>query len=228
MSKNPTKSDQKESRSILIVKSGYLFIGINFILGIFNAIVGLLSGSIAITSDAVHSIIDSISGFLVVISEKLASHHKFSEHRARIERITTILIALIIIATGIHIFIESIEKIIEPEAPDYSAPTIIVVIASIALKYLLAYYLRQTGRKVKSSVLTAYAAETLNDTWISVAVLASAIIYIIWHVDIEAYVSIIISVIIIKIGLEFIFPNLSHHHHHPLETDSTHGVHHKS
>ena len=126
------------------------------------------------------------------------------------------------------IFIESIEKIIEPEAPDYSAPTIIVVIASIALKSLLAYYLRQTGHKVKSSVLTASAAETLNDTWISVAVLASAIIYIIWHVDIEAYVSIIISVIIIKIGLEFIFPNLSHHHHHPLETDSTHGVHHKS
>lgn len=223
-----TKNSHKNSnRSQIIIKSGYLFIIVNFILGIFNAIVGLLAGSIAITSDAVHSIIDSVSGFLVVISEKLANHHKFAEQRAKIERTTTIIIALIIIATGIHILIESIEKIISPENPDYSAATIIVLIASIALKYLLAYYLRDKGKKLKSSVLTASAAETFNDTWISVAVLASAIIYLIWRVDIEAYVSIIISIIILKIGLEFIFPKLSHHHHHPLETDSSHGTHHK-
>ncbi|MBR3172385.1 cation diffusion facilitator family transporter [Candidatus Saccharibacteria bacterium] len=211
-----------EKRSKTIIKSGFLFILTNFLLAIFNIIVGIISNSIAIASDAVHSLIDSISGFLVIISEKLASHKKFSDYRKRIERITTIIIALIIIATGTEIMILSIKNIFTPEEVDYSAPVIIVLIASILAKYGLAFYLKTTGKKIKSQVVLASGAETLNDCWISVAVLISAIIYLIWHINIESYISIIISIIIIKVGLEFIFPHISHHHHHHLESNSDH------
>ncbi len=211
-----------KTRSQTIVKAGYIFILINFILGVFNIIVGLISGSIAITSDAAHSFIDSVSGLLIIISEKLASHQKLSDHRTAIEKITTIIIALIIIAAGIDIIIESITKITTPEPVDYSVPVIIVLVASIALKYLLASYLKNTGKRQHSKVLTASGAETMNDTWISVAVLVSAIIYLIWHIDIGAYVSLGISAIVIKVGLEFIFPKLSRHHHHHLESNPSH------
>ena len=209
-------------RSKTIVNAGYLFILINFLLSVFNIVVGLLSNSLAIVSDAIHSLIDSVSGFLIVISEKLANHKKLTMHRAKIERVTTVIIALIIIVAGIHILVESIEKIMVPEEVEYSFVTIVVLVASIATKYLLADYLKKTGRKVKSKVLIASGAETMNDTWISIAVLISAIIYLIWHVDIEAYVSIVIAVVIMKVGLEFIFPHISHHHHHHLEHDTNH------
>lgn len=209
-------------RSKTIVNAGYLFILINFLLSVFNIVVGLLSNSLAIVSDAIHSLIDSVSGFLIVISEKLANHKKLTMHRAKIERVTTVIIALIIIVAGIHILVESIEKIMVPEEVEYSFATIVVLVASIATKYLLADYLKKTGRKVKSKVLIASGAETMNDTWISIAVLISAIIYLIWHVDIEAYVSIVIAVVIMKVGLEFIFPHISHHHHHHLEHDTNH------
>ena len=212
----------KENRSKVIVKSGYLFILTNFLLAIFNIIIGLISNSLAIISDSAHSLIDAISGFLIIISEKVASSKKFTERREKIERITTIIIALIIIAAGIDILVESIEKIIEPEEVDYSLPVIIILIASIVAKYALAAYLKKQGEKYSSKVLAASGAETLNDTWISVAVLISAIIYLIWKVNIEAYVSIVICVVIIKIGLEFIFPHLSHHHHHHLENSPDH------
>lgn len=212
----------KNDRSKTIVKCGYLFIAANFLLAVLNIIIGLISGSLAITSDAIHSLIDSVSGFIIIISEKLANHHKLTDYRAKIERITTIIIAIIIIAAGIHIIIESIEKIIEPEPVGFSVWTFIVLIVSIIIKYSLAFYLKKKGKALKSGVLIASAAETINDTWISVAVLASVIIYMLFHVDIEAYVSIIIAIIIIKIGLEFIFPHISHHHHHPLETDPDH------
>ena len=211
-----------KNRSKTIVKSGYIFILTNFLLAVFNIIVGLLSNSLAIASDAVHSLTDSISGFIIIICEKLASHHELSKHRARIERITTIIIALIIIAVGIEIIVLSIKNIITPEEVDYSLPTIIVLIASIAVKYLLASYLKATGKKIKSNVLIASGAETMNDTWISVVVLISAIIYAIWQIDISSYVSIIIAIIIVKIGLEFIFPHISKHHHHHLENDTDH------
>lgn len=216
----------EKSRSKVIVASGYYFILTNFLLGVFNIVVGLLSNSIAIISDAAHSFIDAISGLLVIISEKLSNHKKYSEKREKIERITTILIALIIIAAGIHIIVEAVEKILEPEDVDYGLPTMIVLIASIIAKYALAFYLKKTGKRVKSKVLMASGAETMNDTLISVAVLISAIIYLIWHIDIEAYVSIAISLIIFKVGLEFIFPKISHHHHHHLESDPDHTAHH--
>ena len=214
----------KKGRSQTIVKSGYLFILINFLLAIFNIIVGVLSNSLAIASDAIHSLSDSISGFLIIISEKLAINRKFSNYRVKIERITTIVIALIIVAIGIEIIVLSIKNIITPEEVDYSFPVIIVLIVSTATKYLLARYLKNTGEIINSSVLIASAAETMNDTWISMAVLFSAIIYLIWHVNIESYVSILIALIIVKIGLEFIFPHLSKHHHHHLEQDPDHTI----
>ncbi len=218
------KKSQKKDRSEVIVKSGYLFIFVNFLLGFFNIIVGLISGSLAITSDALHSFIDSVSGFLIIICEKLASHKKLTNHRAKIERFTTIIIALIIIAVGIHIIVESVEGILTPEGPDYSIPVIIVLLASIALKYLLASYLKRTGKAHHSTVLTASSAETMNDTWISIAVLFSAIFYLLTKINLESYISLIIAIIIIKIGLEFIFPSISSHHHHPLEQDPSHAT----
>lgn len=219
MTKNSSDSDSS-TRSQAIEKAGYLFIGTNFLLGIFNIAIGLLSGSIAITSDAVHSFIDSVSGFFIIICEKLSSHQKFSSYRRKIERLTTILIAVIIIIAGIDIIAESIEKIIAPEPPDYSIPVIIILIVSIIIKYILARYLKLASVKQNSTVLRASSAETMNDTWISVAVLGSALFYLITKIDIEAYVSIAIATIIIKVGLEFIFPNISHHHHHHFDSPS--------
>lgn len=217
----------KNSRSRTIQKSGYLFILTNFLLAIFNIIIGILSNSLAIASDAIHSLTDSISGFLIIISEKLATHHKFTQYRAKIERITTIIIALIITVVGAEIVILSIKNIISPEEVDYSAPTIIVLIVSIIAKYALATYLKKTGKSIKSNVLIASGAETMNDTWISIAVLISAVIYLIWHINIESYISLIIAIVIIKVGLEFIFPHLSKHHHHHLENNPDHSIHHQ-
>ncbi|MBO4813056.1 cation diffusion facilitator family transporter [Candidatus Saccharibacteria bacterium] len=212
--------DKKRSKSI--VRAGYYFIITNFLLGIFNIIVGILSGSVAITSDATHSFIDSISGFLVIISEKISSHDKYSKKRDQIERFTTILIAIIIVATGVHFLIESIEGIIESESADYDTPTIIIVIIGFLAKLALTLYLRNSGKKHHSKVLLASALETFNDALISLAVIISIIVSLIWHINIEGYIGIIISVIILKIGLEFIFPHISHHHHHPLETNPDH------
>lgn len=212
----------KNNRSKQITKAGYTFILVNFLLSIFNFVVGIVSNSIAIASDAIHSFIDSISGFLIIISEKLAKSKKWADHREKIERITTVIIALIIIATGLQIVIAGIKDIITPGEVEYSIPTIIVLIASIITKYLLARYLKDMGRKNKSTVLVASSAETLNDTWISVAVLVSVVLYLLFHIDIEAYISIVIAVIIIKVGLEFIFPHISKHHHHHLEQDTDH------
>ena len=94
-----------KERSQIIIKSGYFFIATNFLLATFNLVVGLVAGSLAITSDAAHSLIDAISGFIVIIGEKLAGHKKFKQNRAKIERLSTVFIALIILAAFNKVFI---------------------------------------------------------------------------------------------------------------------------
>lgn len=210
------------NRSRAVVRSGALFIAVNFLLAIFNFFAGMLSNSLAIISDAAHSLIDSASGFIIIISEKLASSSKLSPHRAKIERVATIFVALIIIAVGIHLIIEAVEKILAPEPVDYPPLALVILVVGLAMKYALAVYLKRTGRKLNSSVLTASGAETMNDAWVSIAVLASALIYLIFNIDVEAYLTLAISAIIIKIGAEFIFPHLSAHHHHPFESNPDH------
>ncbi|MBQ3464962.1 cation diffusion facilitator family transporter [Candidatus Saccharibacteria bacterium] len=212
----------EKNRSKTIIRAGRLFIVINILLSFFNIIIGVLSNSLAIISDAIHSFTDSISGLLIIVSEKLATKDKYSHYRNKIERITTIIIASIIVVIGIHIIIESIEGIINPEKIGFSIATIIVIVASIFTKYLLARFLKNKGKTIKSNVLVASGAETMNDAWISVAVLVSTIIYMIWQINIEPYLSIIIAIIIMKIGLEFIFPHFFRHHHHHLESDKDH------
>lgn len=211
-------------RSKVIVKSGVIFILVNFLLAVFNLVIGLISGSIAISSDAVHSLIDAISGFIIVGCERLLKYGKFSKSRKKIERIATSIIAMIIIAAGVHISVESVEKIITPDEVEYSIWTVVVLVGSIAAKLWLALYLKNNGKKYDSDVLTASSAETFNDMLISVAVFISILIYMLFKVDIEAYISLGVALIIFKIGFEFLFPDMSHHHHHPLESDHSHGA----
>ena len=197
----------------LVLRAGTTAIFVNLLLAIVKIIIGAVSNSIAVMSDAIHGIVDTLSGIIVVASEKLGSNPKFSKNHEKIEHFGALLIACIIIIVGIHIFIESVEKIITPEEVEYSAPIIIVLIISIIGKLLLGKYLRISGQQANSDTLIASSIETINDSIISGAVLLSAIIYLIWHVNIESYISIIISVIIIKLGLGIIFPKFFSHHH---------------
>ena len=204
----------KPNHSKTVVKAGTIAIFINLLLAVFKIAIGALSNSLAIMSDALHGLIDTLSGIIVIVSEKLGTSKKFHKDHEKIERIGAIIIAVIILIVGIHIIIESIKKLTHPEEVEYSAPVIIVLIGSVVAKLLLGRYLKHTGQQVNSDTLIASSVETINDSIISATVLLSAFIYLIWQKDIEAYISLIISFIIIKLGLELIFPKFFHHHHH--------------
>lgn len=202
---------QNHQRSVL--KAGSIAIFVNLLLAVFKIIVGLFSNSIAVMSDALHGLIDTVSGIIVVVSEKLGSSKKLHQDHEKIERYGAIMIAVIILAVGTHIIIESFEKLTNPEEVEYSLPVVMVLIASVITKLVLGRYLKKTGQEVKSDTLVASSVETINDSMISGAVLVSALFYLIWHIDIEAYISLAIAIIIIKLGLELVFSKKFEHHH---------------
>ncbi len=192
-------------REKTIVRTSVVGIIANVLLAAFKAAVGLLSHSIAVTLDAVNNLSDALSSVVTIIGAKLGSKKPDKKHPlgyGRIEYLSSMIVAAIVLYAGVTSLVESVKKIIKPEAADYGAVTIIIIAAAIVVKLILGTYVKRQGRKANSGALTASGSDALFDAILSASVLASAVVYLIWHVSLEAYVGVVISGFIIKAGIE--------------------------
>lgn len=197
----------KPHREKIVVKTSLISICANLLLVGFKATVGFLSNSIAIITDAINNLSDALSSIITIVGTKLASKTPNRKHPygyGRIEYVTSLVVSAIVLYAGITALIESVKKIITPEAVDYNIVTLIVLIAGIIVKFSLGLYVKKKGHDVKSDSLVASGADAFNDAILSISVLASAIIYMIFNVNLEAYVGMIVSLFIIKTGIELI------------------------
>ena len=197
----------KNNREKIIIKTSIISIITNIILAGFKAFVGLLANSIAIVSDAINNLSDALSSIITIIGTKLAGRAPDKKHPygyGRIEYMTSLVISGIVLYAGINALTESIKKIIHPETPDYSNVTLIVLIAGILIKFGLGLYVKKKGKYVNSDSLVASGSDAFNDAILSISVLLSAIVYMIFSVSLEAYVGVLLSIFIIKAGLELV------------------------
>lgn len=195
------------NREKVVIKTSIISILANIVLAGFKAFVGFLANSIAIISDAVNNLSDALSSIITIVGTKLAGRAPDKKHPygyGRIEYMTSLIVSAIVLYAGITALVQSIKKIIHPEKPDYSMITLIILIAGIIVKFILGLYVKNKGKKVNSDSLVASGMDAFNDGILSISVLLSAVIYIIFKVNLEAYVGVILSVFIIKAGLELI------------------------
>ena len=104
---------------------------------------------------------------------------------------------------------ESVKKIIHPEAADYKTVSLIIISVAIIVKLLLGNYVKRQGEKVNSGALTASGKDASFDAILSASVLASAVIFLISGISLEAYVGVIISIVISKAGIEMMIETLN-------------------
>jgi len=197
----------KNQREKIVVRTSIISICANLVLVGFKAAVGVLSNSIAIITDAVNNLSDALSSIITIIGTKLAGKAPDKKHPygyGRIEYITSLVVSAIVLYAGATAFVESIKKIILPEDVDYSAATLIVLIGGIVVKFILGLYVKKKGRAIKSDSLVASGTDAFNDALLSISVLASAIIYMVFKVNVEAYVGVALSVFIVKTGVDLI------------------------
>ncbi|MBR0113025.1 MAG: cation transporter [Clostridia bacterium] len=194
-----------ESRDKVIVRTSIIGIIANIMLGAFKIAVGLIANAFTVVLDAVNNLTDALSSVITIAGTKLAGRRPDKKHplgHGRIEYLSTMLIAAIILYAGITAGVESVKKIIHPAQADYSAVTLIVIAAAIAVKIAIGLYFKRTGNKVNSGSLIASGKDALYDAILSASVLISAVIFMVFHINLEAYVGIIISAFIIKSGIE--------------------------
>ena len=199
--------DKTESREKTIVRTGIVGIVANVLLATFKALVGVAVHSTAMVLDAVNNFSDVLSSLVTIIGTKIASKKPDKKHplgHGRVEYLAQMIIAALILYAGITALWESIKKIITPVDPDHSALSLALISVAIVVKIFLGLFVRKQGKKAKSDLLISSGTDALFDAILSTAVLISAVILLIFKFNIEAYVSVIIAVFILKAGFEII------------------------
>lgn len=216
-----------EDREKVIVRTSIVGIVANVLLVAFKAAVGLAANSIAIVLDAVNNLTDALSSVITILGAKLAGKKPDKDHplgHGRYEYLSAMVIVAIVLYAGITSLIESVKKIITPEVADYSMVTLIIVAAAIIVKVVLGRYVSAKGKQVDSGSLIASGKDALFDAAISTSVLAAAIVYLLTGISLEAYVGVIISIVIIKAGYDMLRETLDDILGHRPEAELSKGI----
>ena len=209
---NLEETKKLAKRDHAIIRTSVIGILANIFLATFKAVVGIFSHSIAIVLDAVNNLSDAASSLITIIGTKLATREPDKKHpfgHGRIEYLSAMIISIIVLYAGITSFTESVKKILHPDVPDYSVAALIIVTAGVVVKIILGRYVKSMGLKYHSDSLVNSGEDATLDSVISASTLAAAGIYLLKGIALEAWLGAVISLVIVKTGVEMLRDTLS-------------------
>lgn len=197
----------EKDRKSRIIRVSIVGIIANVGLAAFKAAVGLLSHSIAITLDAVNNLSDAASSAITIFGTRLAGKPADRKHpygHGRYEYLTTMVVAAIVLWAGLTSLTEAIKSMMNPETPDYNAVGLGIIAVAVVVKLLLGRFFISSGKRLDSSSLVASGEDASFDAVISASTLVAAGIYILTGLGVEAGLGAVISIVIIKSGIEIL------------------------
>ena len=163
-------------------------------------IAGTLSGSIAITADAFNNLSDAGSSAVTLLGFRLAGKKPDTDHpfgHGRIEYISGLIVAGLILLMGVELAKSSFDKILHPEAVTFSLMAVAIMAASVCVKVYMWLYNRAVGRKIKSAAMEATATDSLSDTVSTLAVLLAMLIGKWTGLAVDGYVGLVVALFIL-------------------------------
>lgn len=200
-----------QERDRVILRTSALGIVANVLLAGFKAAVGLLSNSIAVILDAVNNLSDALSSVITIIGVKLASRRPNRKHPlgyGRVEYLSAMIVAALVLYAGITSIVESVKKIVNPQVAEYGVVSLTIIAVAVVVKLVLGLYVKKKGNEVESGALVASGSDAMFDAVLSASVLLAAMVYLLTGLSLEAYVGVVISVVIIKAGIEMMVDTL--------------------
>jgi cation diffusion facilitator family transporter len=201
-----------EKREQLVIRTSIVGIVVNIALAIFKAVIGALSHSVAITTDAVNNLSDALSSLITILGTKLAARAPDKKHPlgyGRVEYLSATIIAFIVLYAGVEALVESIKKIVTPQVPDYSSAALILIGVGVAVKVLLGGFFLKRGAQTNSEALSNSGRDARNDAILSATTLAAALLYVMTGLSLEAWLGVLISLVVLKSGMEMLRDTVS-------------------
>ena len=183
--------------------SGVVGIVCNVLLCAVKLAAGLISGSVAITADAVNNLSDASSSIISLLGFKLAERPADDEHpygHGRYEYLSGLMVALLIMIIGVELLKSSVDKILHPERVMFSVATACVLLFSIVLKLWMAFFNTKMGKTINSGTLEATAADSRNDVITTSAVLIAAIASKFTNVELDGFMGAAVALFILYSG----------------------------
>lgn len=213
------------------VIGGILGILCNTFLFAMKLFAGILSGSIAILSDAFNNLSDMGASLISIFGAKISNLCADEDHpygHGRAEYISSLIVALLILFVGQELFFSSIRKMLHPETVSVSLSSILILILSLGVKLWMWSYNRFLGKSISSEVLLAAAKDSINDCLATTAILISAVLSPITPFPLDGIMGLLVSCLILwsgyRIAWDTIHYLLGHRPTEELEEKITHAV----
>lgn len=200
------RQDPDTREGIITATSGFGII-VNILIAAAKVAVGLLASSIAIVSEGANNAADALTSVLTLVGTKLAAKHPDAKHPfgyGRIEYLTGLVISVLILVTGVEMLINAVKLIIHPEDPEISYIALIILGVSAVIKFFLGLFTIRMGKRADSAALEGVGVEGRNDAFISLVTILSAVLFLVFEWNIDAYVGALMSLVIIKAGIDIL------------------------
>ncbi len=197
------KADSTAARSAIGALSGAVGIVCNLLLCLCKLLAGALTGSLAITADAMNNLSDATGSIVTLVGFRLAGkpadpHHPYGH--ARLEYLSGLGVAVLILVIGVELAKSSLEKILRPTPVEFTVAAAVILVASIAMKLWMSLFNTTLGKKINSASLMAAAADSRNDCIATGAVLLSSVIGALTKVNVDGFMGMAVAVLILYSG----------------------------
>ena len=202
--KNSRDTENPATRAAVGRLSGAVGIVCNLLLVGLKLAVGILSGSVSVTADALNNLSDAVSSVVTLIGFRLAERPADSEHpygHARYEYLSGLAVAALIIVIGFELAKTAVEKILNPTMVILSVPMVVVLAGSILVKLWMSLFNGKLGKLIDSSALKATAADSRNDVIATGAVLLAAVLEYFTRLPLDGYMGLGVAVFILYSGV---------------------------
>ena len=178
---------------------------VNVLVCLGELIIGILIGSIAMISDAIHNVADAGGSLVSFLSFKLSGRKADAEHpygHGRIEYLLSIGFSILLFVVAAQLGIEAVEHIMNPEVVEFSMSALAVMLGAMVLKIWLSFFLRSIGNRIDSPILRANGKEALSDVWATAGIAIGLLLGGIFQLSVDGYLGLIVAIIIAKAGFE--------------------------
>lgn len=203
--KNPQDTKSQPSRAAYGTLGSMVGIGLNILLSLAKFIIGLATGSVAITADAGNNLSDAGGAGVSLISTRLAQKPQDQEHpfgHGRMEYIGALGLGLLILIMGVELLKAGITSIIHPAALIFSWLSFGLLLGGVLLKGWLIGFYAKLGRQIDSAALQAASKDSLSDVLSSSAVLLSMLADHFFHWALDGYMGVLVALVVLKTGFQ--------------------------
>ena len=201
--KNYEQLDNPLVRERYGIFSSFVGIFCNIFLCVSKLLIGVVSGSISIISDGFNNLSDCASCFVTILGYKMAAKPADKDHpfgHGRMEYLTSLVIAVVIIVVGFELLKNSFDKLIHPTSLEYSNVALAVVIISIFVKIWMGLFNRKLGKRINSSIMLATSKDSMNDVAATSATLIALVGSLWTDFPLDAIMGILVSAFIFISG----------------------------